>query len=666
MNEQLKSLTKLFSDALFRIPDFQRGYAWNTKEIEEFWNDLTRLKSGKNHYVGVLTLEPVTSDKYSGWFDDLWIIESKNYKPYYVVDGQQRLTTSIILLSAIIEIMDRKKIDKLNYTTKEKIIEKFIYEEKDSSSNKTFLFCYEKDNPSFAFLIKSIYGQSDIVSHEEKTLYNNNLSLAKRFFMGKLEQLSRDQLENIYKKLTQNFLFNTYEISNDIDVYVSFETMNNRGKRLSRLELLKNRLIYLSCMFEASDGEVMRLREKINICWKNIYFALGKNIDYQLKDDEFLDAHYHTYFSNSIYEVYKKGEQEFYSPRNLRNLKMDYILEKYFVVERIEEGKLTIQDVFKYIEELNRYIQTWTNVNVPEESNYGDEIKEYMEKILYLISSEFRNRAAVYLLSMDDYYRTSYIKLLLCAILSREKSTSNIKGILKALERYLFVKIFYPYGVFYREIENISIEELFYMYAANGLPLTEVKDKLEAYTNKIVENKHSQLLLIDHYARGGFYNKAATPYILWEYENDLQKQSRSGEMKVPKFKSFNEILNSIEHIYPKNPTSTYWRDTFKFGKMNTRLRNSIGNLLMLSKPKNEKLANKPFPEKCKNSDNNIGYVYGSYSEMEVAQNTKWTHKEILDRGIKLINFIKRRWDIKIDKKSYNEFLGLEGIEDLKV
>ena len=82
---------------------------------------------------------------------------------------------------------------------------------------------------------------------------------------------------------------------------------------------------------------------------------------------------------------------------------------------------------------------------------------------------------------------------------------------------------------------------------------------------------------------------------------------------------------------------------------------------MVSQPKNGKLANRPFPEKCRNSDNNVGYAYGCYSEMEVAQNTDWTCQEILDRGIKLINFIKRRWNIKLDKNSYISFLGLDGI-----
>ena len=490
MNEQLKSLTKLFSDVLFRIPDFQRGYAWSTKEVEEFWNDLVRLKSGRNHYVGVLTLEPVKQEKYLTWLDDQWLIESKNYKPYYVVDGQQRLTTSIILLSAIIDIMERKNIDKLNYTSKEKIIEKFVYEEKDTSSNKTFLFCYETENPSYSFLIKNIYGQSDVVSHEENTLYNNNLAWAKNFFIQKLESLDKDQIEDVFKKISQNFLFNTYEISNDIDVYVSFETMNNRGKRLSRLELLKNRLIYISCMFPDPEHEILRLREKINTCWKNIYFALGKNKTAPLNDDEFLDAHYHIYFSDSIYEYYKKREDNSFSNPYYRNCKVDFLLEKYFIVERIENKELTINDVFKYIEELNKYIQIWTNVNIPEDSSYPDDIKEYITKIIYLIDNEYRYHG--HFISRDDYYRTSYVKLLICTILAKEKISNAAKNFLKVLERYLFIKNFYPYEVFYTESEKISIEEFFYKYSTNELQLLDIKNKLEAYTNKIVDGKNNQ------------------------------------------------------------------------------------------------------------------------------------------------------------------------------
>lgn len=118
MNDQLLSLQRIFTDRLFRIPDYQRGYAWGEKEVREFWNDLERLPIGKNHYVGVLTLEPVMEHDYKKWIDDIWLIQSKSYRPYYVVDGQQRLTTSIILIASLLEIMHERNIDKLNYSTR--------------------------------------------------------------------------------------------------------------------------------------------------------------------------------------------------------------------------------------------------------------------------------------------------------------------------------------------------------------------------------------------------------------------------------------------------------------------------------------------------------------------------------------------------------------------
>lgn len=72
--EQLISISKIFNEKIYRIPDYQRGYAWTLKEIKDFWGDLQRLEADKNHYVGVLTLEEVKKEKYTKWIDDLWII----------------------------------------------------------------------------------------------------------------------------------------------------------------------------------------------------------------------------------------------------------------------------------------------------------------------------------------------------------------------------------------------------------------------------------------------------------------------------------------------------------------------------------------------------------------------------------------------------------------
>lgn len=239
MKTELYSVSKIFTERLLRIPDYQRGYAWTEKQLKDYWSDLTQLEEGKNHYVGVLTLEDANTEDYQKWKEDIWIIESKNYEPHYIVDGQQRLTTTIILIQCILDIIGPD--GELNYTTASEIRKKFIFESKDGGISRSYIFGYEVDNPSYEFLKKIIFGEpSDYQASIQETIYTNNLAFAKKYFADKLGELDKSELEGIYRRITQNFLYNIFSMSSDIDVHVSFETMNNRGKPLSHLELLKN------------------------------------------------------------------------------------------------------------------------------------------------------------------------------------------------------------------------------------------------------------------------------------------------------------------------------------------------------------------------------------------------------------------------------------------
>jgi len=91
--------------------------------------------------------------------------------------------------------------------------------------------------------------------------------------------------------LTRRFLFDEYIIKDEFDVFVASKTMNNRGKKLSDLELLKNRLIYLTTLYsddELDPAERAELRELINDAWNAVYYQLGRNKLKPLNDDEFL------------------------------------------------------------------------------------------------------------------------------------------------------------------------------------------------------------------------------------------------------------------------------------------------------------------------------------------------------------------------------------------
>ena len=77
--------------------------------------------------------------------------------------------------------------------------------------------------------------------------------------------------------------------------------------------------------------------------------------------------------------------------------------------------------------------------------------------------------------------------------------------------------------------------------------------------------------------------------------------------------------------------------------------NSLGNLLLLSRSKNSKLQNYDFDKKkCqRNKDGKeIGYYNGSYSEIEVSKQKKWTPDEIKKRGMSMLQFMEHRWNFK--------------------
>ena len=114
--------------------------------------------------------------------------------------------------------------------------------------------------------------------------------------------------------------------------------MNNRGKKLSYLELLKNRLIYLTSLFSDDDvglDDRTQLRKSINDAWQEIYHQLGKNKSHRLPDDDFLKAHWIMYFKYSR----KRG-----------NDYITFLLDTQFSPKRIY--KKTYSDTEKYSEDL--------------------------------------------------------------------------------------------------------------------------------------------------------------------------------------------------------------------------------------------------------------------------------------------------------------------------
>ena len=318
MNE-LQSLSLIFQNKIFRIPDYQRGYAWQDLQLRDFWEDIVNLQKDRYHYTGLLSMKILDrEDSKKLGNDDQWLLQS-GFKAFHVVDGQQRLTTFMIMLNESIELVcslpeNEGKTEDQIYLGLENIKDicaKYISRKRPPDGIiTTYMFGYESDNPSAEYLKYRILGQPYGGTIKE-TYYTKNLKYAKTFFANELKAYYAargiDAIAELYKTLTLNLMFNIHEIDDDYDVFVAFETMNNRGKRLTNLELLKNRLIYLTTLYSEDvldKPNEIALCELINKAWREVYYQLGRNEDTLLSDDEFLRSHWIMYFAYSR----KKGD----------------------------------------------------------------------------------------------------------------------------------------------------------------------------------------------------------------------------------------------------------------------------------------------------------------------------------------------------------------------
>ena len=632
MKTDLFSISKIFTERLLRIPDYQRGYAWTEKQLKDYWNDLMQLESGKNHYIGVLTLEDVPSDIVESWSDDHWIIKAKSYAPFYVVDGQQRLTTTIILVQAITEAVPVD--EKLNFTSVLDIKRKYLFDSKDEGVSRSYIFGYEKDNPSYEYLKTKIFLEKSPNSHSaQETIYTHNLEFAKRFFVEKLNQLSTKDIEEIYTKVTQNLLFNIYAISNDIDVFVAFETMNNRGKELSHLELLKNRLIYLSTKFNVEDYEKAGLRKLINDSWKSIYHYLGKNKNNPLDDDLFLQNHFILYFGDILSDDIEDRYRIRRLQRRYRLHFKDYLLESKFTARNInstDKNKLTLTDIKKYAESLRESVESWYQILNPLDSNYSDSEKYWLEKLC---------RQGI----------ESVAPLIMVFFQQENKPVIRVR-LLETIEKFLFF-VYLVRHQHYMDVDSYLFLELSARLTKNEVSSIGAIEELEGHLDRTKKDKQLMAVIKDSFKRSGFYNWRGIRYFLYEYDLHLKSKSKTSRDKIiwENFIEEDSDHHTIEHIYPQRPRKECWTRLYAnySAKEKRALRHSLGNLVPLSRAKNSSFQNSCFETKLGSEDNKVGFRYGSYAENEIACKTEWSATDILERGVRLLTFMEERWGINL-------------------
>ncbi|MCK5296311.1 MAG: DUF1524 domain-containing protein, partial [Alphaproteobacteria bacterium] len=497
---------------------------------------------------------------------------------------------------------------------------------------KSYIFGYEKDNPSDEFLKTSVFGIHSHSNQHQHTLYTINLEGAKSFFKDKLCKITHEDISLIFKKLTQKLKFNLYEINEEIDVFVTFETMNHRGKPLTSLELLKNRLIYLSTLFKEHKGADV-LRDKINNAWKTIYEYLGKNPDKPLDDNLFLRNHWTMYFTYSR----KKGDDY------IKDLLNEHFTVKNVIHSSSDSSKVTVEKIDKYITNLQQSIRYWFYIHNPRLSE--PVIKDEKNQLF-----------------LDRLERLSFraFKPLLLASYTAKRPIEEINRLLEAAERYNFTLF-----TMCKRRANTG-DAMFFDFAHKLLFKDVTIDSVIWKINELIGQYYDPNSFLRHIEekykfnnRDGFYRWEGLRYFLFEHEEYLKNLAKTytQELNWHALSKNKKDHVTIEHIFPQTPTDDYWQE--KYDNFNEEqiiyLSHSLGNLLPLSRAKNSSLQNDAFQLK-KNNGNGIGYYNGSVSENEIAQNENWLAENILQRGMDLLEFMELRWKIDLGDDSFKRRL----------
>jgi uncharacterized protein with ParB-like and HNH nuclease domain len=658
----LKSVHEIFTNRILRIPSYQRGFSWsNNKAVEvgskeplknvkgqlkDLWDDIMNIPKGGWHYTGLLTLVVIEEKDYN------WL---PNHSQYAIVDGQQRITSILILLSVIIE--KAKKLNIILGIREDDADFQYLY---INQVEKAYVFGYEKDNPSDKFFKQHILKLDLISDDSEESVYTENLLKARLFFENVLEihlksklESEVDTLKNLFKTVTSSLKLNEYVLPKELDEYVVFETMNNRGKPLSELEKLKNRLMYLNDKFELEvnpnlSGDIdlekllfaqqERLSADINKAWITIYKSLGQNKQHPLSDEFFIKNHWITYFNK-----YSRTEANVYS---------NFLFDEYFNLQNVYDKALTVSQTETYIKSLQKCSIWWNKLHYP--SFFKTEESNLKETILGV------HRVGL---------KTSFRPILL-AILSRSDRELFLNSI-KILEKYSF-KVF---DVSDRQSNSgdtkiYSLANAIYTLQKNHL---QTEQDLISYTNEyylfqLFINQIYQLFNTGD--KKGFYKWSGIHYFLFEYDKYLRIHNRtSTKASELVWKDFTN-KNTIEHIFPQSATLSLaeyaasrdkkeedvkadylkiqedWKLFEDYDPIQRKLlANSLGNLLAISQSDNASFSNDQFIFKVDQSNKgeeykNRGYKFDSMSAMLVAsENEDWSPEKILKRGLEMLKYL---------------------------
>jgi hypothetical protein len=247
----------------YHVPPFQRDYSWGEDEWDDLWQDIIGLFEAEGepaHYMGYL------------------VLQSSDSKHFDIIDGQQRMTTISIMILAGLSYLDDLVAADLdadnNRRRKEQLQNSYIgYVDPVSLVPRSKLELNRHNNRFY---------QTYLVPLEripQRGLNPSEHQLRKSFgwFQERLKaRLGRqpDSGQNFaafIDSLVDKLFFTVITVTDELNAFKVFETLNARGVRLSATDLLKNYLFSLISTGETHEAEIQSLEDR----WERIVGLLG-------------------------------------------------------------------------------------------------------------------------------------------------------------------------------------------------------------------------------------------------------------------------------------------------------------------------------------------------------------------------------------------------------
>lgn len=555
INDVLKDQTTFF------IPPFQRAYAWERQEIERYFSDILRIIASE--------LDPMQNDKLEHFFGTLVIkkealvVGSRSV----VIDGQQRLTTTLIFLIALRDSFG-------DSAEKEKINQTYLFDNKSTFEDKIKLKQVTKDWDAYKALVN--------MKEPKPGKVTKAYELLKRLMIDKRKTNPDINIEHYIKAMQR---INVAVILLDErphkgeDPQVIFETLNSLGKPLTLSDLIRN--FILLNMKSDKQSEVYE-----NIWYPQIEEVLNENTSKFFRD----------------YLQYKTRKPlKVVSNNNTRELYHQF---KEFVDLEFKNRDDFIEDIIPYVECYKWIISEVVTDNLSVNQTNDKEIKELLRNIFHDIKSE---AFKPFILGLLKYHRHKENDI----NLSDDVLISALETIRNYLIRRRVLglaqgenKVIVTYSDRIKDIARgkVTILNL----------LSNLTYRLRLPNDDDIRR---QLQIINFYEELKRYSK----FILGKIEKNNTKVAP--DFRDPKI--------TIEHIMPQT-LSDEWKEDLggaeKYKEIYDQYLHNIGNLILTEF--NAEIGNKPFEEKKRKlEESTLNYRRSIISMNEWNQDSMKKHQK---------------------------------------